>query len=35
MSAAMGYFISKTRERETNWRNLKIEFYKEFCQCVV
>jgi len=24
------YFSSKTREHETNWRSLRIEFYKEF-----
>ncbi len=29
-SAIMGYFISNIREKQTNWRNLKIEFYKEF-----
>jgi hypothetical protein len=29
-SAIAGYFISSIRERETNWRSLKIEFYKDF-----
>jgi hypothetical protein len=30
ISAVAGYVVSKIRERQTNWRNLKFEFYKEF-----
>lgn len=30
VSATLGYLVSNIREKQTNWRNLKIELYKEF-----
>jgi hypothetical protein len=29
-SAVLGYLVSNIREKQTNWRNLKIELYRTF-----
>lgn len=30
VSAILGYLVSNIREKQTNWRNLKIELYRDF-----